>query len=124
MKKIFFLSLLLMLNGCTFFGVMLDGQAASNAQENQRMKNPARSTPYENPFEPVPVDKDGFSFAELGLKIDSALFSLVKGDDGVIRKCRQVTKVLKECVEVDKSTLHSNESKQLKTDDEIISVGL
>lgn len=113
-----------MLNGCTFFGVMLDEQATSNAQENQRMKNPARSTPYENPFSPVLVDKDGFSFTELGLKIDTAIFGLVKGDGGTIRKCRQITKNLKECVEVDKSTLHSNESKQLKTDDEIISVGL
>lgn len=113
-----------MSSGCTFVGALLDGQAVSNADDNQRMNNPARSTLHKNPLEPVPVDKDGFNFTDLGLKIDSAVFGLVKGDDGVIKKCRQVTKVLKECVEVDKSTLHSNESKQLKTDDEIISVGL
>lgn len=113
-----------MSSGCTFVGALLDGQAVSNADDNQRMNNPARSTPYKNPLEPVPVDKDGFNFTELGLKIDSAVIGLVKGDDGTIRKCRQITKNLKECVEVDKSTLHSNESKQLKTDDEIISVGL
>ena len=124
MQKIFILLLMIMSSGCTFVGALLDGQAVSNADDNQRMNNPARSTPYKNPLEPVPVDKDGFTFTDLGLKIDSAVFGLVKGDDGVIKKCRQVTKVLKECVEVDKSTLHSNESKQLKTDDEIISVGL
>jgi hypothetical protein len=124
MQKIFILLLMIMSSGCTFFGALLDGQAVSNADDNQRMNNPARSTPYKNLLEPVPVDKDGFNFTDLGLKIDSAVFGLVKGDDGVIKKCRQVTKVLKECVEVDKSTLHSNESKQLKTDDEIISVGL
>ncbi|WP_413401886.1 hypothetical protein [Pseudoalteromonas sp. KJ71-7] len=124
MQKIFILLLMIMSSGCTFVGVLLDGQAVSNADDNQRMNNPARSTPYKNPLEPVPVDKDGFNFTDLGLKIDSAVFGLVKGDDGVIKKCRQVTKVLKECVEVDKSTLHSSESKQLKTDDEIISVGL
>ena len=39
--------------------------------------------------------------------------------------CRQVTKSLKECVDVKGSNLHTNEShtKLLKTDDEIISVG-
>lgn len=71
-------------------------------------------------------DKDSFSFSfsKLGYETDKAIIEFIKGDDGVIKKCRQVTKVLKECVEVDKSTLHSNESKPLKTDDEIISVGL
>ena len=115
---------MIMSSGCTFVGALLDGQAVSNADDNQRMNNPARSKPYKNPLKPVPVDKGGFTFTELGLKIDSAVIGLVKGDDGTIRKCRQITKNLKECVEVDKSTLHSNESKQLKTDDEIISVGL
>lgn len=124
MQKILILSVLTMLNGCTFFGAILDGQAVSNADDNQSMNNPARSTPYKNPLEPVPVNKEGFSFTEVGLKIDSAVFDLVKGDDGTIRKCRQITKNLKECVEVDKSTLHSNEPKPIKTDDEIISVGL
>ncbi|WP_409425327.1 hypothetical protein [Pseudoalteromonas sp. RW-H-Ap-1] len=123
MQKIFILLLMIMSSGCTFVGVLLDGQAVSNADDNQRMNNPARSTPYKNPLEPVPVDKDGFNFTDLGLKIDSAVFGLVKGDDGVIKKCRQVTKVLKECVEVDKSNLHTNETTQSKTDYEIISVG-
>lgn len=59
----------------------------------------------------------------MGLKIDSALVSLVKGESTTTQVCRQVTKSLKECVEVEKSSLHTNESKQLKTDDEIISVG-
>ena len=124
MQKIFILLLMIMSSGCTFVGALLDGQAVSNADDNQRMNNPARSTPYKNPLEPVPVDKDGFTFTELGLKIDSAVFGLVKGDDGVIKKCRQITKNLKECVEIDKSSPHTHAPKQLKTDDEIISVGL
>jgi len=66
-------------------------------------------------------DKDSFSFSKLGYETDKAIIEFI---NGVIKKCRQVTKVLKECVEVDKSTLHSNESKPIKTDDEIISVGL
>lgn len=45
MKKILILSVLTMLNGCTFFGAALDGQAVSNADDNQNMNNPARSTP-------------------------------------------------------------------------------
>ena len=124
MQKIFILLLMIMSSGCTFVGALLDGQAVSNADDNQRMNNPARSTPYKNPLEPVPVDKDGFNFTDLGLKIDSAVFGLVKGDDGVIKKCRQITKNLKECVEIDKSSPHTHAPKQLKTDDEIISVGL
>lgn len=124
MQKILILSVLTLLNGCTFFGAVLDGQAVSNADVNQSMNNPARSTPYKNPQKPVPVNKEGFSFTELGLKIDSAVFGLVKGDDGTIRKCRQITKNLKECVEVDKSSPHTHAPKPLKTDDEIISVGL
>ena len=123
MQKILILSVLTMLNGCTFFGAVLDGQAVSNADDNQSMNNPARSTPYKNPLEPVPTDKNGFNFTDMGLKIDSALVSLVKGESTTTQVCRQVTKSLKECVEVEKSSLHTNESKQLKTDDEIISVG-
>ena len=96
--------------GCTAMGIFLDGTARSNSNINST-----------NGFV---KDKDGFSFGKLGYETDKVIIEFIKGDDGVIKKCRQVTKNLKECVEVDKSTLHSNESKQLKTDDEIISVGL
>jgi len=96
--------------GCTAMGIFLDETARSNSNINSTNS--------------YVKDKDGFSFGKLGYETDKAIIEFIKGDDGVIRKCRQVTKVLKECVEVDKSTLHSNESKQLKTDDEIISVGL
>jgi hypothetical protein len=91
-------------------GIFLDETARSNSNINST-----------NSFV---KDKDGLSFSKLDYETDKAIFEFIKGDDGVIKKCRQVTKVLKECVEVDKSTLHSNESKPIKTDDEIISVGL
>ena len=98
------------LSGCTVMGIFLD--------ETARSKSNINST---NSFV---KDKDSFSFSKLGYETDKAIIEFIKGDDGVIKKCRQVTKVLKECVEVDNSTLHSNESKPIKTDDEIISVGL
>ncbi|XQF91343.1 hypothetical protein ACOBV8_16640 [Pseudoalteromonas espejiana] len=58
------------------------------------------------------------------MKIDSLLINLVKGEgnNNTVQVCRQVSKVLKECVEVEKSNLHTNESTQSKTDYEIISV--
>ena len=111
------------LSGCTVAGAIINGQAQSNARDNKYNNSPARSEPYKNPLEPVPTDKNGFNFTDMGLKIDSALVSLVKGESTTTQVCRQVTKSLKECVEVEKSSLHTNESKQLKTDDEIISVG-
>lgn len=98
------------LSGCTVMGIFLDETARSKSNINGT-----------NSFV---KDKDSFSFSKLGYETDKAIIEFIKGDDGVIKKCRQVTKVLKECVEVDKSTLHSNESKPLETDDEIISVGL
>ena len=65
-------------------------------------------------------DKDGFSFTKMGYAVE---FVKGTGNSNTIQVCRQVTKSLKECVEVEKSSLHTTESKQLKTDDEIISVG-
>ena len=111
------------LSGCTVAGAIIDGQAQSQARNDKNSISPAQSTPYKNPLEPVPTDKNGFNFTDMGLKIDSALVSLVKGESTTTQVCRQVTKSLKECVEVEKSSLHTNEAMQLKTDDEIISVG-
>lgn len=112
------------LSGCTVAGVIIDGQAQLNARDNKYSNSPARSEPYKNPLEPVPTNKSGFSFTDLGLKIDSLLINLVKGEgnNNTVQVCRQVSKVLKECVEVEKSNLHTNESTQSKTDYEIISV--
>ncbi|ALQ54681.1 hypothetical protein PI2015_1377 [Pseudoalteromonas issachenkonii] len=98
------------LSGCTVMGIFLDETARSKLNINST-----------NSFV---KDKDSFSFSKLGYETDNAIIEFIKEDNGVIKKCRQVTKVLKECVEVDKSTLHSNEPKPIKTDDEIISVGL
>ncbi|WP_338363142.1 hypothetical protein [uncultured Pseudoalteromonas sp.] len=111
------------LSGCTVAGAVIDGQAQSNARDNKYSNSPARSEPYKNPLEPVPKDKNGFSFTDLGLKIDSVLIDLVKGEGNTVQVCRKVSKVLKECVEVDKSELHTHETRQLKTDYEMISVG-
>ncbi|MEG3757281.1 hypothetical protein V5096_04910 [Pseudoalteromonas carrageenovora] len=111
------------LSGCTVAGAIIDGQAQSNARDNKYSNSPARSEPYKNPLAPVPTDKNGFSFTDIGLKIDSLLINLVKGESNTVQVCRQVSRVLKECVEVDKSNLHTNETTQSKTDYEIISVG-
>ncbi len=123
MKTIIVLLFFYCLSGCTVAGAIIDGQAQSQARNDKNSISPAQSTPYKNPLEPVPTDKNGFNFTDMGLKIDSALVSLVKGESTTTQVCRQVTKSLKECVEVEKSSLHTNEAKQLKTDDEIISVG-
>ena len=109
--------------GCTVAGAIIDGQTQSQARNDKNSISPAQSTPYKNPLEPVPTDKNGFNFTDMRLKIDSALVSLVKGESTKTQVCRQVTKSLKECIEVEKSSLHTNEPMQLKTDDEIISVG-
>ena len=111
------------LSGCTVAGVIIDGQAQSNSRANKYSNSPARSDPYKNPLEPVPKDKNEFSFTDIRLKIDSLLINLVKDEGNTVQVCRQVSKVLKECVEVDKSDLHTNEITQLKTDYEMISVG-
>ncbi|MEJ2911972.1 hypothetical protein [Pseudoalteromonas sp. C12FD-1] len=111
------------LSGCTVAGAIIDGQAQSNARDNKYSNSPARSEPYKNPLEPVPKDKNGFSFTDIGLKIDSLLINLVKGEGNTVQVCREVNKVLKECVEVDRSELHTNETTQIKTDYEMISVG-
>jgi len=123
MKTLTLFLCVIYLSGCTVAGAIIDGQAQSNARDNKYNNSSARSEPYKNPLEPLPTDKNGFNFTDMGLKIDSALVSLVKGESTTTQVCRQVTKSLKECVEVEKSSLHTNESKQLKTDDEIISVG-
>ena len=123
MKTLIVLLFFNCLSGCTVAGAIIDGQAQSQARNDKNSISPAQSTPYKNQLETVPSDKNGFNFTDMGLKIDSALVSLVKGESTTTQVCRQVTKSLKECVEVEKSSLHTTESKQLKTDDEIISVG-
>lgn len=111
------------LSGCTVAGVIIDEQAHLNARDNKYSNSPARSEPYKNLLEPIPKNKNGFSFTDLGLKIDSLLINLVKGEGNTVQVCRQVSKVLKECVEVEKSDLHTDAVTQLKTDYEMISVG-
>ncbi len=37
--------------------------------------------------------KDKDSFSKLGYETDKAIIEFIKGDDGVIKKCRQVTRV-------------------------------
>ena len=43
------------LSGCTVAGVLIDGQAQSNARANKYSNSPARSEPYKNPLEPLPM---------------------------------------------------------------------
>ncbi|KAA1158043.1 hypothetical protein EU508_15700 [Pseudoalteromonas fuliginea] len=95
--------------GCTAVGVFLDCTA----------RCPSSSTSLGNTVE------DGLSFSKMGYAVDSAIVEFVKDESNPKQTCRQVTKSLKECVDVEGSNLHTNEShsKQLKTDDEIISVG-
>ncbi|MBH0034853.1 hypothetical protein I6F43_09205 [Pseudoalteromonas sp. NZS71_1] len=97
--------------GCAAAGIILDGAA--------------RSQPGPVNAGPVVKDKEGFSFTKLGVEADMAIVEFIKGkgDNNTVQVCRQVSKVLKECVELEKSSLHTNEPMQLKTDDEIISVG-
>ena len=123
MRTIITVILLLFLSGCTVAGALIDGRAESSARDAQIINNQSGSEPNKNPLTPTPSDSNGFSFADVGLKIDSALVNLVKGKSTTTQVCRQITKSLKECVEVENSTLHTNEPKQIKTDDEIISVG-
>ena len=124
MKLLLTLLITVYLSGCTVAGVLIDGHAQNNNTLNQNMNSKARSDPYKDPFKAIPKDREGFSFTKLGLKIDSALVDFVSVENKQQRQvCRKVSKSLKECVEVDKSNLHTNETTQSKTDYEIISVG-
>jgi hypothetical protein len=124
MKLLLTLLISVYLSGCTLAGVLIDGHAQNNDKLNQNMNSKARSDPYKDPFNPIPKDREGFSFTKLGLKIDSALINFVSLENNQQRQvCRKVSKSLKECVELDKPELHTNETTQLKTDYEIISVG-
>lgn len=124
MKLLLTLLISVYLSGCTVAGVLIDGHAQNNEKLNQNMNSKARSDPYKDPFNPIPKDREGFSFTKLGLKIDSALINFVSLENNQQRQvCRKVGKSLKECVELDKPELHTNETTQLKTDYEIISVG-
>ncbi|TMO79213.1 hypothetical protein CWC16_13190 [Pseudoalteromonas sp. S3776] len=100
-----------LLIGCTAAGIILDGAA--------------RSQPGPVNAGPVVKDEEGFSFTKLGAQVDMAIVKFVKGEgnNNTVQVCRQVSKVLKECVEVEKFDLHTNEVTQLKTDYEMISVG-
>ena len=124
MKLLLTLLITVYLSGCTVAGVLIDGHAQNNNTLNQNMNSKARSDPYKDPFKPIPKDREGFSFTKLGLKIDSALVNFVSLENKQQRQvCRKVSKSLKECVELNKPELHTNEATQLKTDYEIISVG-
>ena len=124
MKLLLTLLISVYLSGCTVAGVLIDGHAQNNEKLNQNMNSKARSDPYKDPFKAIPKDREGFSFTKLGLKIDSALINFVSLENDQQRQvCRKVSKSLKECVELNKPELHTNETKQLKTDHEIISVG-
>ena len=124
MKLLLTLLITVYLSGCTVAGVLIDGHAQNNEKLNQNMNSKARSDPYKDPFKPIPKDREGFSFTKLGLKIDSALVDFVSLENNQQSQvCRKVGKSLKECVELDKPELHTNETTQLKTDYEIISVG-
>ena len=112
MNKVRIILMCILLNGllgCTAIGVFIDESAANSSQK----------TASDGVFI---KDKDGFSFAKMGYKIDSTLVNFIKGGAQPKSKCKQITKYLKECVEVDESTLHENDTMQLKTDDEIINV--
>ena len=65
--------------GCTAMGIFLDETARSNSNINSTNS--------------YVKDKDGFSFSKLGYETDKAIIEFIKGDDGVIKKCRQVTRV-------------------------------
>ena len=67
------------LSGCTVMGIFLDETARSKLNINST-----------NNFV---KDKDSFSFSKLGYETDKAIIEFIKGDDGVIKKCRQVTRV-------------------------------
>jgi len=124
MKLLLTLLITVYLSGCTVAGVLIDGHAQNNEKLNQNMNSKARSDPYKDPFKAIPKDREGFSFTKLGLKIDSALVDFVSVENKQQRQvCRKVSKSLKECVELNKPELHINETTQLKTDYEIISVG-
>ena len=124
MKLLLTLLITVYLSGCTVAGVLIDGHAQNNEKLNQNMNSKARSDPYKDPFKPIPKDREGFSFTKLGLKIDSAFINFVSLENNQQRQvCRKVGKSLKECVELNKPELHTNEATQLKTDYEIISVG-
>ena len=124
MKLLVTILISVFLSGCTVAGVLIDGHAQNNEKLNQNMNSKARSDPYKDPFKAIPKDREGFSFTKLGLKIDSALINFVSLENNQQRQvCRKVSKSLKECVELNKPELHTNEATQLKTDYEIISVG-
>ena len=124
MKLLLTLLITVYLSGCTVAGVLIDGHAQNNEKLNQNMNSKARSDPYKDPFKAIPKDREGFSFTKLGLNIDSALINFVSLENDQQRQvCRKVSKSLKECVELNKPELHTNEATQLKTDYEIISVG-
>jgi hypothetical protein len=111
------------LAGCTVAGAIIDGQAISSARnEVQLNAAKARSESYQDPFKLLPKDKNGFSFAGMGFYIDSAIVAFVKSEITVEETCKQITKTVKECKEVDLSTPNIDSATQTKTDYEIISV--
>ncbi|MFQ3204201.1 MULTISPECIES: hypothetical protein [unclassified Pseudoalteromonas] len=67
------------LSGCTVMGIFLDETARSKLNINST-----------NSFV---KDKDSFSFSKLGYETDKAIIEFIKEDNGVIKKCRQVTRV-------------------------------
>ena len=114
MNKVRIIVICILLNGligCTAIGLFIDESVANLSQKT------ANNGVFIK-------DEEGFSFTKMGYEVDSTLVSFIKNE--VVPKpkikCKQITKYLKECVELDKTILHEKDAMQLKTDDEIIDV--
>ena len=118
---IFFISITL--SGCTFAGVVLDSSIYSKADENYDA-DLALSHPSKPPKSShVIKGEDTVSFSNLGFEFDSYLVGLLIEHNEPELVCKQVSKSLKVCEEVDPNlpTEDKNINVQ-KTVDEIIGV--
>jgi|GEM_PF-726041 len=100
MLKLFIaLAALSILNGCTVVGILVDGYAQPNMQQRAEKHYTASTQGDPGKSSYTPTDNDGFSFAKLGLAIDSAVLgALQKPTPSKSNKeCKKLSETITEC---------------------------
>ncbi|WP_404340266.1 hypothetical protein [Pseudoalteromonas mariniglutinosa] len=102
MSKYFFYCIIIIhLSGCTALGVLTDSYVDTRSKENHDA-DLANQGHYPSPSETAHHHREnGFSFSHLGLEIDQTIVEFFKhGADHPQLTCRQITRTIKECEEV------------------------
>ena len=111
------------LSGCTFAGVILDSSIYSKADENYDADLALSHLSEQPKSTHVIRGEDTVSFSNLGFEVDSYLVGLVLEQNEPDVVCKQVSKSLKVCEEVDPNILTEDKNtNEQKTVDEIIGV--